>query len=191
MPLENIERAIKKATGEGGAAALTEVTFEGYGPGGAAILVQVLTDNRNRTLQEMRNIFNRGGGSLGEAGCVGWLFQVRGLITVETGEIDAEEVALLAIDAGAEDVKIEEGHLEVYTDLEKLESVRQALEQQNIPIASAEMSMIPNTTVDLKEKEAMQALKLIDKLEDMDEVQQVYSNVDFSEEVLEGLRDQA
>ena len=191
MPLENIERAIKKATGGGEAAALTEVTFEGYGPGGAAIMAQVLTDNRNRTLQEMRNIFNRGGGSLGEAGCVGWLFKTRGLITIETGEVDAEEVALLAIDAGAEDVKIEKGYLEVYTDLEKLESVRQALEQQNIPIASAEISMIPNTSVGLKEKEAMQILKLIERLEDMDEVQQVYSNVDFSEEVLEGLRDQA
>ena len=191
MPMENIERAIKKATGGGEAAALTEVTFEGYGPGGAAIMAQVLTDNRNRTLQEMRNIFNRGGGSLGEAGCVGWLFKTRGLITIETGEVDAEEVALLAIDAGAEDVKIEKGYLEVYTDLEKLESVRQALEQQNIPIASAEISMIPNTSVGLKEKEAMQILKLIERLEDMDEVQQVYSNVDFSEEVLEGLRDQA
>lgn len=187
MPLENIERAIKKATGEGGAAAITEINFEGYGPGGAAILVQVLTDNRNRTLQEMRNIFNRGGGSLGEAGCVSWLFQTRGVITVETGEVDAEEVALMAIDAGAEDVKIEEGYLEVYTDLEKLEAVRQALEQQNIPIASAEISMIPNTTIELKEKEALQNLKLIEKLEDMEEVQQVFSNVDFSEEILEGL----
>lgn len=187
MPLENIERAIKKATGEGGAAAITEINFEGYGPGGAAILVQVLTDNRNRTLQEMRNIFNRGGGSLGEAGCVSWLFQTRGVITLETGDVDAEEIALMAIDAGAEDVKIEEGYLEVYTDLEKLEAVRQALEQQNIPIASAEISMIPNTTIELKEKEALQNLKLIEKLEDMEEVQQVFSNIDFSEEILEGL----
>jgi len=191
MPLENIERAIKKGSGEGGAAAITEATFEGYGPGGAAILVQVLTDNRNRTLAEIRNTFNRGNGSMGEAGCVSWIFHSKGLITIDTAEIDAEEVALLAIDAGAEDVKIEEGYLEIYTEAEKLESVRQALEQNNITITSAEISMIPQTTVELKEKEAMQALKLIDKLEDLDEVQQVYSNVDFSEDVLEGLQSQA
>jgi YebC/PmpR family DNA-binding regulatory protein len=190
MPMDNIERAIKKGTGEGEANPYIEVAFEGYGPGGTALLVQALTDNRNRTLQEMRNLFNRGGGSLGEAGCVAWIFQSRGLITIETGEMDGEEVALQAIDAGAEDVKIEEGSLEVYTDLEKLEAVRQALEEQNIPIASAEMSMIPTTTVDLKEKEAVQALKLIEKIEDHDDVQQVYSNVDFSEEVLEKLRAQ-
>jgi len=190
MPMDNIERAIKKGTGEGEANPYIEVVFEGYGPGGTALLVQALTDNRNRTLQEMRNLFNRGGGSLGEVGCVAWIFQSRGLITIETGEMEGEEVALQAIDAGAEDVKIEKGSLEVYTDLEKLEAVRQALEEQNIPIASAEMSMIPTTTVDLNEKEAIQALKLIEKLEDHDDVQQVYSNVDFSEEVLEKLRAQ-
>lgn len=191
MPLENIERAIKRGAGEGGATALTEASFEGYGPGGAAILVQVLTDNRNRTLQEIRNTFNRGGGSLGEAGCVSWIFQPKGVITVETDQVNAEEVALLAIDAGAEDVKIEKGYLDIYTNLEKLEAVRQYLEQQDTPISSAEVSMIPNTTVELKEKEALQALKLLDKLEEMEEVQRVFSNVDFSEEVLERLHTQA
>jgi len=189
--MENIERAIKKGSGEGGAAAINEATFEGYGPGGVAILVQVLTDNRNRTLAEVRSTFNRGGGSMGEAGCVAWIFQSKGVITIETSENDGEEVALFAIDAGAEDVKIEDGYLEVITDSDKLEVVRQALEQQNITIASAEVSMIPQNTVELKEKEAVQAIKLIDKLEEMDDVQQVFSNVDFSEEVLEGLRDQA
>ena len=191
MPLENIERALKKGAGEGGAAALTEANFEGYGPGGVAILLQVLTDNRNRTLQEIRNTFNRGGGSLGEAGCVSWIFQPKGVITIETSEVDTEEAALWAIDAGAEDVKIEKGYLEVLTESENLEAVRQALEQQNSPIISAEISMIPQTTVELKEKEALQALKLLDKLEELEEVQHVFSNVDFSEEVLEGLRAQA
>jgi YebC/PmpR family DNA-binding regulatory protein len=191
MPQENIERAIKKATGEGVAAALTEINFEGYGPGGIAILLQVLTDNRNRTVQEIRNTFSRGGGNLGEAGCVSWLFQPRGVITVETSEVDVEETALLAIDAGAEDVKMEKGYLEVHTYLEKLEAVRQTLEQKNIPIVSAELSMIPKTTVKLGEKEALQVLKFLDRLEELEDVQQVFSNVDFSEEVLERLQAQA
>jgi len=190
MPLENIERAIRRATGEGGSTALTEASFEGYGPGGVAILLQVLTDNRNRTLQEIRSIFVRGGGSLGEAGCVSWLFEPKGVITVETNQINAEEVALWAIDAGAEDVKIEKGYLEVHTELDKLETVRQALEQEDSPIISAEVSMIPKTTLQLDENEAWRALKLLDKLEELDEVQRVFSNVDFSEKVLEKLRAQ-
>jgi len=191
MPLENIERAIKRAAGEGASIALAEVSFEGYGPGGVAILLQVLTDNRNRALQAIRNIFARGGGSLGEAGCVSWLFELKGVITVETNQINADEVALWAIDAGAEDVKIEKGYLEVHTELDKLEAVRQALEQKNSPIISAEVSMIPKTTLELEEKEAIRALKLLDKLEELEEVQRVFSNVDFSEEVLERLRAQA
>ena len=191
MPLENIERAIKRGSGEHDASALTELMLEGYGANGVAVLVEALTDNRNRTLQEIRSVFARGGGSLGEAGCVSWLFEPKGVITLGTDQIDAEEVALWAIDAGAEDVKVEKGYLEVLTDAEKLEAVRLALEQQNAPIISAEISMIPQTTVELKEREALQALKLLDKLEELEEVQQVFSNVDFSEEVLEGLRAQA
>lgn len=191
MPLENIERAIKRAAGEGPGIALAETVFEGYGPGGVAVLLQVLTDNRNRTLQDIRSTFNRGGGSLGEAGCVAWLFQPRGVITIETNRINAEDIALWAIDAGAEDVKIERGYLEVHTELDKLEIVRQALEQKNLPIISAEISMIPKTIIELGEKEALQALKLLDKLEELEEVQRVFSNVDFPEEVLEKLRAQA
>ena len=191
MPLENIERAIKRASGGGESAALVETTFEGYGPGGVAILIQVLTDNRNRTLQEIRNVFSRGGSSLGEAGCVSWLFQTKGVITIETDHVDAEEVALWAIDAGAEDVKLEKDYLEVHADLEKLEAVRQALEQRGVAIVSAEVSMLPTTTVELGEKQALQALKLLDKLDEMEEVQRVFSNVDYSEEVLEKLRAQA
>jgi len=188
MPSENIERAIKKASGEGPGAALAEASFEGYGPGGIAILVQVLSDNRNRTLQEIRSILNRSGGNMAEAGSVSWMFESKGVITIDTNQLNAEEVALWAIDAGAEDVKIEKGYLEVYTTSDTLEAVRHALEEKEMPIASAELSMIPKTTVDLDEENAIRALKLLDKLEELDEVRRVFSNVDFSEEVLEKLK---
>lgn len=191
MPLDNIERAIKRASGEGEGTTLAELMVEGYGPGGVAILLQVLTDNRNRALQEIRSAFGRGGGNLGEAGCVAWLFEAKGIITVETSGVDAEEVALYAIDVGADDVKIEKGYLEVHTHSAKLEEVRKALEQENLPIISAELSLVPKTTVELDEKEALRALKLLDRLEELDDVQRVSSNVDFSDEVLEGLRAQA
>jgi YebC/PmpR family DNA-binding regulatory protein len=187
MPMENIERAIKRASGEGESSTLVETSFEGYGPGGVAVLIKALTDNRNRTIQEVRNVFSRTGGSLGETGCVSWLFQPKGVITVDTDNVDAEEVALMAIDAGAEDVKLEKSFLEIYTDLDKLEAVRQALEQKEIAITQAEVSMIPSTTINLEEKQALQVLRLLDKLEEMDDVQQVFSNADFSEEVLESL----
>jgi YebC/PmpR family DNA-binding regulatory protein len=166
-------------------AALVEMVLEGYGPNGAAILVQALTDNRNRTLQDVRNIFSRHGGSLGESGCVAWLFDSKGLITIRTDELDTEELALEAIDAGAEDVKVETSFVEIYTKLEELEMVRKALEEKNLPITSAELSMVPKTMVELEEKPALHTLKLLDKLEELDEVQRVSSNVDFSDSVLE------
>jgi YebC/PmpR family DNA-binding regulatory protein len=185
MPLDNIDRAIKRGSGQAEGASLTEMTLEGYGPNGVAILVEALSDNRNRTLQDVRNIFTRHGGNLGESGCVAWLFDSRGLITVETNAQDAEELALEAIDAGAEDVKIENNYIEVYTKPEELEKVREALGQKNIAIASAEVSMVPKTIVELEEKAALQTLKLLDKLEELDEVQHVSSNVDFSDAILE------
>jgi len=185
MPLENIERAIKRGSGTMEGAALVEMVLEGYGPNGAAILVQALTDNRNRTLQDVRNIFSRHGGSLGESGCVAWLFDSKGLITIRTNELDTEELALEAIDAGAEDVKVETSFVEIYTKLEELEMVRKALEEKNLPITSAELSLVPKTMVELEEKPALQILKLLDKLEELDEVQRVSSNVDFSDSVLE------
>ena len=191
MPSENIDRAVKKAAGEGGGTALTEATFEGYGPGGAAILIQVLTDNRNRTLQEIRSILNRGGGNMAAAGAVSWLFESKGVIIVETDEIDAEEVALWAIDAGADDVKIENSLVEIHTELDKLEAARRSLEDKSVPIVSAEIAMIPKTTLELGEDEAISALKLLDRLEELDEVQRVFSNVDFSDEVLERLKAKA
>jgi len=185
MPLDNIERAIKRGSGTMEGAALVEMVLEGYGPNGAAILVQALTDNRNRTLQDVRNIFSRHGGSLGESGCVAWLFDSKGLITIRTNELDTEELALQAIDAGAEDVKVETSFVEIYTKLEELEMVRKALEEKNLPITSAELSLVPKTMVELEEKPALHTLKLLDKLEELDEVQRVSSNVDFSDSVLE------
>jgi len=185
MPLDNIERAIKRGSGTMEGANLVELTLEGYGPGGAAILVQALSDNRNRTIQDVRNIFSRSSGSLGESGCVAWLFDLKGLISIETNELDAEELALQAIDAGAEDVKVENNYVEIYTKPEELEAVRTALEQKNLPVTSAELSMIPRTTVELEEKTALQTLKLLDKLEELDEVQHVSSNADFPNSVLE------
>jgi YebC/PmpR family DNA-binding regulatory protein len=185
MPSENIERAIKRGSGELGGASLSEMTLEGYGPGGAAILVQALSDNRNRTIQEVRNIFTRGGGSLGESGCVAWIFDLKGLITVDSEGLDAEELSLKAIDAGAEDVVAGGNCVEIYTKPDELEAVRKTLEAQEVPIASAEQGLIPKTTIDLEEKEALQTLRMLDKLEGLDEVQQVCTNVDFADAVVE------
>jgi YebC/PmpR family DNA-binding regulatory protein len=184
MPLENIDRAIKRASGGTDGAALSEVTYEGYGPGGSAILAQALTDNKNRTLSEVRNILGRGGGNLGESGSVTWLFESRGVIIIDGTKENAEEVALFAIDAGAEDVKIEGTSLEVNTKPQDLEAVRKALELKKVPISSSELSMVPKTIVKLDEKSALQALKLLDKLEELDEVQHVYTNADFPDDVV-------
>lgn len=191
MPLDNIERAIKKGSGELEGATLTEITFEGYGPGGAGILVQTLTDNRNRTVQDIRNIFSRHGGNLGESGSVAWLFDSRGVITIEADNLDTEELALKAIDAGAEDVNVEGNYVEIYTKPDKLETVRKALEQGNTVVASAEVSMVPKTTIQLDEKAAIQTLKLLRLLEELDEVQNVTSNVDFSDAILKKFQEVA
>ncbi len=185
MPLDNIERAIKKGSGELEGAILVEMNLEGYGPGGAAILVQALTDNRNRTVQDIRNIFSRGGGNLGEAGSVAWLFVSKGLITVDNGDLNTEELAMKAIDAGADDVNIEDSCTEIYTKPEELETVRAALEERNIPVVSAGLSMIPKTILELEEKAALQILKMLHRLEDLDEVQQVCSNVNFPDDIME------
>ena len=187
MPIDSIERAIKRASGQVEGAALTEIIFEGYGPGGAAILVQALTDNRNRTLAEVRNTFTRGGGSLGEAGSVSWLFEPKGLLVIDADQVDAEELALSAIDAGADDVKIEGSSVEIYTKPEDLETVRKALEPDFV-ISSAELSQSPKAAVKLDDKAALQALKLLDKLEGLDEVQHVFTNADFPNEVVQEYR---
>lgn len=185
MPMDNIDRAIKKGSGGGEGSALVEMTLEGYGPSGAAILVQAVSDNRNRTVQEIRNVFSRGGGSLGESGCVSWLFDSKGIITIDTENLDADDVGLKAIDAGADDVQVASDHMDVFTRPDKLMTVRTALEQQKIPVASAEVSMVAKTTLDLEEKAALQTLKLLQKLEELDEVQVVSSNVNFSDAILQ------
>jgi len=185
MPSDNIERAIKRGSGDLGGASLIEMVLEGYGPHGVAILIKALTDNRNRTVQEIRNIFTRSGGNLGESGSVAWLFDSRGLILLETGNLDADEIALQSIDAGAEDIKSEGNYMEIYTKPEDLESVREKLEEGNITISSSELSMEPKNTINLDEKAAVQVLKLLDRLEQMDEVQGVSSNADFPDTILE------
>lgn len=185
MPLDNIDRAIKKASGEGEGSSLSEVTFEGYGPGGVALLVQAVTDNRNRTLQEVRSTLTRGGGSMGEAGSVAWLFEAKGVITIEASETDSEDTALWAIDAGAQDVKMEGTYLEIYTEPVGLAEVRTCLEDKGANIASAELSMVPKSTLELEESVQLQAMKLIDRLEALDDVQRVFSNIDLSDAALE------
>jgi YebC/PmpR family DNA-binding regulatory protein len=189
MPSENIERAIKRGSGATDASALTEVKFEGYGPSGIAVVVEALTDNRNRTVQDVRRLFTRHGGNLGESGCVSWLFKSRGVITVEGNSSDAEEIALRAIDAGAEDVKTEKGYVEIYTQPQDLEKVRKVIEEKE-HVVSAELSLTPNTTMLLDETKAVQALNFLDQLEALDDVQRVFSNIDFSDATLERLRSQ-
>jgi len=185
MPADTIERAIKRGTGQlDDAKAFVEATFEGYGPGGVAILVDALTDNRNRTVSDVRMAFSRAGGSLGESGSVAWQFESRGVVLVDASEADPEEVALAAIDAGAEDVKIEEGRVEVYTAPTDVEKVRRSLEEAGVAVASAELSMVAKSTIALNEKQAAQVLKLLDTLESLDDVQRVYSNGDFPDSVL-------
>ena len=184
MPWDNISRAITKASGGGEGAQMVEMVLEGYGPGGGAILVNALSDNRNRTVQAVRNLFSRAGGSLGESGCVAWLFVQRGIITVKAENVDKDELALKIIDFGADDVNVEGDYLTVYTTPQKLEEVRTALEKEKIPVESAEVSMIAKQTIDLDEKQSVQTMKMLENLEELDDVQKVASNVNFSDAAL-------
>jgi YebC/PmpR family DNA-binding regulatory protein len=177
--MDNIDRAIKKGTGELGGGSLVEMKLEGYGPNGMAILVNALSDNRNRTIQEVRSTFTRHGGSLGESGCVSWLFESKGVITINAENVNADELALAAIDAGAEDVKVQSDYVEVYTAPDQLEKVRQGLEKNNVEIESSELVMEPRSLIKLDEKAGVQALKLLERLEEVDDVQNVYSNADI------------
>jgi YebC/PmpR family DNA-binding regulatory protein len=186
MPMDNIERTIKRALGGGEGSNLEDITYEGYGPGGAAMLVQALTENRNRTVAEVRNAFSRNGGNLGENGCVDWLFENKGVIEVELKGHDPDELALEALDMGADDVDpvgVDDETLVVYTDPSDLEKVRQALEAKKYTVVKAESSLIPKTKIELNdEKTAHQVMRLVEKLEDLDDVQNVYTNADFPEE---------
>ena len=183
MPADTIKRAIERG-GPGDAANLQEITFEGYGPGGVAILIQTVTDNRNRTVTEVRLALNRHGGSMGEAGSVAWQFDSRGVIAIETDGVDPDEIALSAIDSGAEDVRVDSGFIEVITAPTELDKVRRAIADSGVKIASSELSMVPRNSLPVDEKTASSALKLLDILEDLDDVQKVYSNADFPEAAL-------
>ncbi len=185
MPGDNIERAIKKGTGDLEGVSYEEIHYEGYGPGGAAIMVQVLTDNKNRTVQEIRHIFTRHGGNLGESGCVAWMFDKKGLMTVDKGKIDEDQLISLALDAGAEDVREEEGLFEIVTRPEEFEKVREHLQRQNVPVAGGQVTMVPKNTVALDGQSAEQILKLTEELEDHDDVQSVSANFDIPDELLE------
>ena len=184
MPADNIERAIKRATGGGDGVELVEITYEGYGPAGTALLVDVATDNRNRTVAEVRNVFARAGGNLGESGSVSWNFDTRGVISIVANGKDPDEVALYAIDAGAEDVSVGGDTIDVYTAPNDIEQVKKALEAQGMAVESAETARVPKTTVHLDEKNAISTLRLVEKLEALDDVQKVYFNAEFSDDVL-------
>jgi YebC/PmpR family DNA-binding regulatory protein len=187
MPQDSISRAVKRGSGEGSdGETLEQITYEGYGPGGGAILLQAVTTNRNRTAADVRSTFNRGGGNLGESGCVAWNFDLRGVVTVDIDDEErAEELGLLSIDAGAEDIQIDEGVLEVYSPIESLQDVQKSMQDEGVSVRSAEMSMVPKTTIALGDKEAEQTLRLLDALEELDDIQKAFTNADFSPEVLE------
>ncbi len=184
MPNDNIERSIKKALGEDNTTTYDDVLYEGFGPGGAAILVQALTDNRNRTVSEVRSVFAKYGGNMGESGSVGWMFANRGVITINTDGKDADAVTLMAIDAGAADVEESDGVLEAYTEPQDLKAVEDAVHAQGLAVDEAGLRYIATTPMELDQQQTVQALRLIEKLEDLDDVQQVFSNLEISDDVL-------
>lgn len=184
MPNDNIDRAIKKGTGELGGGQLEQVTYEGYGPGGVALILDVLTDNRNRTVSEIRFLMSRHGGNLGEAGCVAWMFKKRGVITVDRNVADEDRLIELALEAGADDVTGDPDSFQVVSPLESFSGVRDALEKGGITVANAEMTMMPESTVKVTGHQAEQVLKLLEDLEDHDDVQSVSANFDIDEEVM-------
>lgn len=185
MPNDNIDRAIKKGTGELESVSYEEVQYEGYGPGGAAIMANVLTDNKNRTVSDIRRLFTKYGGNLGENGCVAWMFDKKGLITVEKSQVDEERLMSIVLDAGAEDVREDDEIFEVVTPPEDFEKVRERLEQEKIPLSSAQVTMIPKSTVSVEERHVEQILKLTEELEEHDDVQSVAANFDIPKEFME------
>ena len=182
MPKDNIERAIKKGTGELEGVSYTEGMYEGYGAGGVAILVETLTDNKNRTAADVRSIFTKAGGNLGESGCVSYMFNRKGVITLSSETCDEDEVFNSALEAGAEDVETDDGIIEVYTAPEDFEAVRDALEEAGFKREMAEISMIADQRITLDDEKTRKVLRLIDNLEDNDDVQNVYSNMDLPDD---------
>ncbi len=187
MPKDNIERAIKKGTGELEGTQYEELTYEGYGPGGVAVLVQVLTDNKNRSIAEIRHIFSKHGGNLGENGCVSWMFDQKGLLVFSKDQVSEDDVMAVALEAGADDIKETEKEYEVIVEPSEFETVKEAFDKAGIPYLVAEISMIPQNTVALEGKDAEKMLKLMDALEDSDDVQNAYANFDISEAIMETL----
>jgi YebC/PmpR family DNA-binding regulatory protein len=185
VPGDNIDRAIKKGTGELESVVYEEIIYEGYGPGGVAVLVEAATDNRNRTTAEIRHAFARNGGNLGEAGCVAWMFNRRGYFAIDSGAMDEEKFMDLALELGADDVAIEEDVYEVYTALEDFVSVQEELERRGIPLAASELAMVPQTTIDVPRDKVSQVLRMVESLEDQDDVQKVWANLNIDDQVLE------
>ncbi len=186
MPQDNMIRAIKKGTGELPGVSYEDYTYEGYGPGGVAVMVEVTTDNKNRTVSEIRHLFSKHNGNMGENGCVSWMFSKKGIILVDKDQSDEEELMLTALDAGAEDMTVEDTGYEITASVDDFETVKNALIERGVNISLAEISLIPQTTVKLEGKEAKQMLTLMEKLEDHDDVQNVSANFDISDEDLDG-----
>jgi YebC/PmpR family DNA-binding regulatory protein len=187
MPADTLKRAIQKGTGELPGETYEEVTYEGYGPAGVALMVKVLTDNKNRTAPEIRHAFTKFGGNLGEVGSVGWMFERKGLVQVDAARVDEDELLGLALEAGATDMRRTDSVFEVSTEPTGLESVRKGLEAKGVPIQSAEITYVPQSTIRLEGKDAQQVLRLVEGLEELDDVQHVYANFDIPDEVLETL----
>ena len=186
MPGGNIERAIKRGTGDApGQEQMAEVVYEGYGPGGTAVLLEVLTDNKNRTVSDVRSTFTKTGGSLAQAGAVAWQFEQKGVVVVDLGPDESEELELAAIDAGADDFETFDSTLHVYSTPQSLEQVRKTLAEHGAVIKSSELSMMAKNTVALDEKTALSTLRLLDQLEELDDIQRVFSNADFADAALE------
>jgi YebC/PmpR family DNA-binding regulatory protein len=184
MPKENVERAIQRGTGELKGEELERIMYEGYGPHGAAIMIEVLTDNRNRAVAEIRRVLGRLGGSLGETGCVAWQFERLGMIVAETDGVDQEGLALEAIDAGALDVEVDGGLITLYTAVDCLSAVREAVFQKGANVCAAEIAMLPKSVLPLDESDVVQNLRLLESLEELDDVQKVHSNIDITDEAL-------
>ncbi|HXG15126.1 MAG TPA: YebC/PmpR family DNA-binding transcriptional regulator [Calidithermus sp.] len=187
MPQENIRRAIQKGTGELPGEAYEEITYEGYAPGGVAVMVRVLTDNRNRTAPEVRHVFEKHGGHLGTAGSVAWMFERTGVIQVDAGRIAEDDLLAVALDAGASDVRRVEKVFEVTTAPGEMDAVRAALERRGVPVLSAEVTFVPQSTVRVEGKDAPQVLRLIEALEELDDVQAVYANYDIPDEIIDAV----
>jgi YebC/PmpR family DNA-binding regulatory protein len=188
LPKDKIDRAIQKGTGDLEGVDYEEIVYEGYGPGGAAVLVESLTDNKNRTVADIRHIFNKNNGNLGENGCVGWMFNKKGYLVIERSSVEEDVLMETALEAGAEDIREDESNFEVICDPEDFDSVKEAIEAANIPSIAAEVTMLPDVTTNLVGKEAEQMYRLMEMLEDCDDVQKVYTNADIPEEVINSMQ---